>query len=66
MYKVPLPSAAKDDEQFKLLEDWLGSYKAEELLDTSVGSHESYAHDASQRASGLIKEEVDLRSIKLA
>lgn len=64
--QVPLPSAAQDDEQFKLLQDWLGSYKVEEFLDTTVDSKQSSAHDASQRASSLIKEEVCLEIVWLA
>ncbi|ORX75350.1 putative D-xylulose 5-phosphate/D-fructose 6-phosphate phosphoketolase [Basidiobolus meristosporus CBS 931.73] len=34
-HQVPLPNAAKDDDEFDLLSKWLQSYKPEELFDES-------------------------------
>nr|XP_019011514.1 phosphoketolase [Kwoniella pini CBS 10737]OCF50295.1 phosphoketolase [Kwoniella pini CBS 10737] len=35
-HQVPLPEAAKDDKEFKLLQDWLKSYGPEELFHTEA------------------------------
>ena len=37
-HQVPLPRAKVDDEEFRLLESWLKSYKFHELFDLSEGS----------------------------
>ncbi|KAI8593558.1 putative phosphoketolase [Geranomyces variabilis] len=35
-HQVPLPAAKSDDEEFKALEDWLRSYKPDELFENGI------------------------------
>ena len=37
-HQVPLPLAKTDEEQLKLLQEWLRSYKITELIDVETGS----------------------------
>jgi xylulose-5-phosphate/fructose-6-phosphate phosphoketolase len=50
---VPLPLAATDEAEFKLLEDWLKSYKPDEIF-SSADSADSAVHDATKGAKALI------------
>lgn len=36
--QVPLPQAKTDDEQFKMLQDWLAAYQPEHIFDESTES----------------------------
>jgi xylulose-5-phosphate/fructose-6-phosphate phosphoketolase len=53
---VPLPGAATDDTQFKLLKEWLASYKPEELFNRDLSSDASAAHESHTAAKELIDE----------
>jgi xylulose-5-phosphate/fructose-6-phosphate phosphoketolase len=57
-HQVPLPAAATDDEQFKLLEEWLKEYKPEELFDLKITSADSRAHDSTHKSEALIDSTV--------
>ncbi len=57
-HQVPLPAAAKDPEQFKLLGEWLEEYKPAELFNLDVKSTDAVANDASNKSAGLISEVV--------
>jgi hypothetical protein len=59
---VPLPEVATDKKQFALLEEWLQSYKPNELFDTSLTSDASVAYNGASKASGLVSD-VALRII---
>lgn len=50
---VPLPLAASDEDEFKLLEEWLNSYKPHEIFN-SVDSSHSATRDATLGAKALI------------
>lgn len=50
---VPLPLAAKDDEEFKILEEWLNSYKPHEIFH-SANASDSAANDPTLGAQNLI------------
>lgn len=55
-HQVPLTSAATDDEEFRMLEDWLRSYKPHELFSIETSNASSGAHEPAKKALDLISE----------
>lgn len=53
---MPLPGAVSNPEEFDLLLQWLESYHPKELFDTGVDSSESFAHDSTNKAAGIIND----------
>lgn len=51
---VPLPKAGAEGEEFELLKKWLRSYGPEELFHVEVDSNTSQAHNAGNKAKGII------------
>nr|XP_018261529.1 phosphoketolase [Kwoniella dejecticola CBS 10117]OBR83687.1 phosphoketolase [Kwoniella dejecticola CBS 10117] len=48
-HQVPLPEAAKNEKEFKLLQDWLKSYGPDELFHTQVESTSGIIDDVALR-----------------
>ncbi|WVQ82132.1 hypothetical protein IAT38_004260 [Cryptococcus sp. DSM 104549] len=54
-HQVPLPTAGKEGEEFDLLKQWLESYNPKDLFNAEVDSGESKAHNALNKAQGVIE-----------
>ncbi|RPA83210.1 D-xylulose 5-phosphate/D-fructose 6-phosphate phosphoketolase [Ascobolus immersus RN42] len=62
-HQVPLPAAKKDETQRKVLEDWLKSYKVEELIDPKTGElDEAIKRIIPKQRMGQLKESYDSRT----
>lgn len=60
-HQVPLPKAGDEGEEFELLKKWLHSYGPEELFHVEVDSNTSQAHEAVNKAKGII----DSRALRI-
>ncbi|KIR29109.1 phosphoketolase [Cryptococcus deuterogattii 99/473] len=60
-HQVPLPKAGAEGEEFELLKKWLHSYGPEELFHVEVDSNTSQAHNAGNKAEGII----DSRALRI-